>query len=79
MAARRVYKARRSCHENDHFLSFNFIFISEPRMLSARFLIDLTKEVAGSEEESREKPIVSGQEIVAKQGRDSAMTGISTG
>jgi len=60
---------------------FFFIVSTLPCGSWARFLIDfLTTEVAGSEEKSDERPIkVSGQEIAAKQGRNSVRSDVSRG
>jgi len=44
--------------ETAHYLLEEDLYIAntEPRELSARFLVDLRTEVAGSEEESGERP-----------------------
>jgi len=53
------FSVRSMCTVRDtaHYLLEDIYIVStEPRRLSERFLIDLATEVAGSEEESSEKP-----------------------
>jgi len=77
LSVQSIRKVRKTAHG---YQEENFSIASaELRGLSARFLIHIRTEVAGSEDEYIEMPSKWEAERETKHGRDSAMSGISAG